>query len=133
MGVLCGCAEPGGLKVSGPAQSPSPGTSPVYVSEGAGLPPLRRPEAFTASGTVRLTGLRWESWGGSTAVGTGKVGGSWCLPSCGGKPYDARVTLGGLIRQDRSAYYSHAAVDVDGLSAEQHEELRDLWLHVPKR
>ncbi|RLU94641.1 hypothetical protein CTZ27_18170 [Streptomyces griseocarneus] len=133
VGLLCGCADPGGLKVSGPAQSPSAGTAPVYVSEGAGLSPLRRPEAFTATGTVRLTGLRWASWGGPTAEGTGKVGGTWCMPACAGKPYEARVTLGGLVRQERSAYYSRAVVDVDGLPAEQHEELRDLRLHVPQR
>ncbi|MEU2869818.1 hypothetical protein ABZ769_11515 [Streptomyces olivoreticuli] len=133
LGALCGCAEPGGLKVTGPAPSPSPGTGAVYVSEGAGLPALRRPAAFTASGTVRLTGLRWSTWGGATAEATGKVGGTWCAPACSTTPYAARVTLGGLVRQDRSAYYSRATVDVAGLSAEQRAELRDLRLHVPQR
>ncbi|MEV8479691.1 hypothetical protein [Streptomyces sp. NPDC051173] len=133
LGALCGCAEPDGLKVEGPAPSPSPGTGTVYVSEGAGRPPLRSPATFTASGTVRLTGLRWSSWGGSTAEGTGKVGGAWCAPGCATVPYDARVTLGGLVRQDRSAYYSRATVDVEGLPSEQRAELRDLRLHIPKR
>ncbi|MCD9144453.1 hypothetical protein [Streptomyces albireticuli] len=136
--LLCGCAEPGGLKVSGPAQSPPAATGgPVYVSEGPGKSPLRRPAALPVSETVRLAGLRWRTWGGATAVAVGRVEGAWCGPGCQEGPRRAKVTLSGLVRQDRSAYYSRATVEPGGLPAERSVPgpagLRDLRLHVPQR
>ncbi|MBB4894717.1 hypothetical protein FHS39_003775 [Streptomyces olivoverticillatus] len=132
-GLLCGCADPGGLKVAGPAQTPAATAGPVYVAQAAGEPPLRRPASLEIGGSVRLTGMRWRSWGGPTAEAVGGVSGGWCLPACRDKPYEVRVTLGGLVRQDRSAYYSRATIEAAALPPEQHNELRDLRLYVPRR
>ncbi|MET9416517.1 hypothetical protein ABZY03_20485 [Streptomyces klenkii] len=99
--LLSGCADPGGLEVSGPALSPSPGTDAVYVmggAEAADEPPLRRPAALTLSPAAALTELRWLSWGGPTAEAYGSVRGTWCRPACApDRPYAAKVTLGGLV------------------------------------
>ncbi|MEU7134698.1 hypothetical protein [Streptomyces sp. NPDC046261] len=124
-GLLCGCADPGGLKVAGPAHTPSPTAGPVYVVEGPGRPPLRGPASLEAGGSVRLTGLRWRSWGGPAAEATGTVS------SGRDTPYQARVTLSGLVRKDRSAYYSRATVVAAELPPERQRALRDLWLFVP--
>ncbi|WP_171166764.1 hypothetical protein [Streptomyces sp. I05A-00742] len=131
-GLVTGCAEPGGLEVSGPARSPAPAELPVRVSEGPGRPGLRRPATFEIAGTVRLTRLRWKSWGGPAAEAVGEVSGPWCGPSCRAR-HRARVSFSGRVGQDRHAYYSRVSVVVDGLPSEQHNELRELRLHVPKR
>ncbi len=142
--LLCGCADPGGLKVSGPAVTPNATPGPVYVAEGPGRPSLRRPATLDAGRSVRLADLRWRSWGGPTAEATGVVlPGDWCggvcrdakTPSAGGaagRTYKVRVTLGGLVRQDRSFYYGMAAVVVEGYPASQPDALRDLRLFVPR-
>ncbi|MEU4210208.1 hypothetical protein AB0F13_09470 [Streptomyces sp. NPDC026206] len=132
-GLLCGCADPGGLKVAGPAHTPTPTAAPVYVAEGPDRPPLRGPASLVIGDSVRLSGLRWRSWGGPTAEATGEVAGGWCGQACRDKPYKATVTLSGVIRQDRSAYYGRATVVAGGLPPEQHRELRDLRLFVPQR
>ncbi|CAM5515310.1 hypothetical protein [Streptomyces abikoensis] len=139
--LLTACADPGGLEISGPALSPSPGTEAVYVQGGgdaAGLPPLRRPAALTLSPGAALTELRWQSWGGPTAQAYGSVRGTWCRPACDpGRPYAAQVTLGGLVRsgdgEGAAAYYTRATVDPEGLPASLAHELRDLRLPVPPR
>ncbi|MEU1310302.1 hypothetical protein ABZ419_15590 [Streptomyces cinnamoneus] len=130
-GLLCGCADPGGLKVAGPAPTASATAGPVYVTEGPGKPALRGPASLEIGGSVRLTDLRWRSWGGATAEATGGVAGAWCLPGCRDTPYRARVVLSGVVRQERSAYYGRAAVVADGLPPEQSDELRGLRLFVP--
>ncbi|MEV4922106.1 hypothetical protein [Streptomyces roseoverticillatus] len=56
--LLSPCADRGGLEVSGPALSPSPGTDAVSVTEAADKPPLRRPAALTPSPGAALTELR---------------------------------------------------------------------------
>ncbi len=132
-GLLCGCADPGGLKVAGPAHTPTPTAGPVYVVEGPGRPPMRGPASLEIGGSVSLTDLRWRSWGGSTAEATGAVGGGWCKQACKDTPYKARVTLSGVVRKDRSAYYSRATVVAEDLPPEQQRDLRDLWLFVPGR
>ncbi|MCC3775572.1 hypothetical protein [Streptomyces sp. UNOB3_S3] len=129
--LLCGCSEPGGLQDAGPAQPPTALTGPVYAVEGPGKPSLRRPASFEAGESVRLTGLRWLSWGGPAAEATGEASGGWCLPACRARSYPAKVTFAGLVRKDRSAYYGRAVVVVDGLPPGQHNELRDLRLYVP--
>ncbi|MFI9720569.1 hypothetical protein ACIHFE_13070 [Streptomyces sp. NPDC052396] len=131
--LLTGCGDPAGLKITGPAASPATGPVTAFVVEGPGRPGLRRPASFEVGGTVRLTGLHWRSWDGPSAEATGEVSGTWCMPGCGTRPSRAEVKLTGLVRQDRSAYYSRAVVIADGLPPEQHNELRDLRLFVPKR
>ncbi|MBZ4321565.1 hypothetical protein [Streptomyces huiliensis] len=135
-GLLTGCAEPGGLKVSGPARTPAPVALPVHVSEGPGRPGLSRPATFEVAGTVRLTRLRWRTWGGPVAEAAGVVSGltgPWCAPVCGDRPREARVRFSGRVGQDRHSYYSRVSVLVVGLPPEQHTELRDLRLFVPER
>ncbi|MGI5338441.1 hypothetical protein ACQEVS_14070 [Streptomyces sp. CA-181903] len=132
-GLLTGCSEPGGLEVSGPARTPAPVAPPVRVSEGPGRPGLSRPATFEIAGAVRLTRLRWRSWGGPVAEAAGTVAGPWCVPVCGDRPREARVRFSGRVRQDRHSYYSRVSVLVDGLPPEQHNELRDLRLFVPER
>ncbi|MFI1255722.1 hypothetical protein ACH4U6_18355 [Streptomyces netropsis] len=129
---LCGCADPGGLKVSGPAQSPSVTSGPVFVAQAGPKPRLRRPESFDIGKDVTLTGLRWRTWGGPTAEATGEVAGARCAPACRDKPVKAEITFTGLVRHDRVGYYSRATVSARGLPPEQREELRDLRLLVPQ-
>ncbi|WP_424892015.1 hypothetical protein [Streptomyces sp. XH2] len=140
--LLTGCADPGGLEVSGPALSPSPGTGAVYVAEAADKPPVRRPAALTLSPGAALSELRWQSWGGPTAEAYGSVRGTWCRPACApDRPYAAKVTLGGLVRRaadgngddEGTAYYTRATVDPEGLPGSLAHELRDLRLPVPPR
>ncbi|MGK5637663.1 hypothetical protein ACSNOK_04990 [Streptomyces sp. URMC 126] len=132
-GLLTGCAEPGGLEVSGPARTPVPAALPVHVSEGPGRPGVSRPATFEVAGVVRLTRLRWRSWGGPAAEATGTVTGPWCAPACGDRPREARVRFSGRVGQDRHSYYSRVSVLVDGLPGGQYDELRDLRLFVPGR
>ncbi|GAA0475468.1 hypothetical protein ACFQ2B_12375 [Streptomyces stramineus] len=131
--LLCGCSDPGGLRVTGQAQQPTAGPGPVGVSEGPGKPSLRRPAAFAASAALGLSDLRWRSWGGPTAEGRGSVRGTWCLPECRDRPYRAKVTLSGLVRQGGAAYYSRVTVDAADLPTGRRTELRDVPLHVPER
>ncbi|MFI1969685.1 hypothetical protein [Streptomyces cinnamoneus] len=146
--TLCGCADAGGLKVSGPGLSPTPSAAPVFVAEAAGRPPLSRPAAFAPNDSVRLFDLRWRSWGGAIAEATGALAGAWCEPGCRDDPHPVRVTLSGLVRQDRSAYYSRAAVVFDtgtsggsaadprppaGITPKSRSALGDLRLFVPQQ
>ncbi|MBC2876059.1 MULTISPECIES: hypothetical protein [Streptomyces] len=132
-GLLAGCSEPGGLEVSGPARTPAPVALPVRVTEGPGRPGLSRPATFEIAGVVRLTHLRWRSWGGPVAEAAGTVTGPWCAAACGDGPREARVRFSGRVGQDRHSYYSRVSVLVDGLPPEQHNGLRDLRLFVPER
>ncbi|MFP3991896.1 hypothetical protein U9R90_31375 [Streptomyces sp. E11-3] len=105
-----GCAQPSGLHVQGDAMSPSAEVGPVYVADTRGKP-MRQPTAIALSGQVELAELRWADWGGATAVATGKLSGDWCRPECGDEPYEVTVTLSGLERQERIAYYRRATVE----------------------
>ncbi|MEU7582351.1 hypothetical protein AB0B50_32745 [Streptomyces sp. NPDC041068] len=108
--LVGGCSEPRGLHVEGPALEPSKVTGPVYLADALGEP-LQRPTKVGLTEFVTLTDLKWKDWGGPTARATGKVGGEWCLPGCADKPYDATLTLSGLERQERVAYYRRATVE----------------------
>ncbi|WP_199548036.1 hypothetical protein [Streptomyces sp. N35] len=110
--LLMACGRPDGLHVQGPAISPSPQKGPVYVADAMGQP-LRRPTSVGLSELVTVSDLKWSSWGGSTAVATGKLGGAWCLPGCEKELYDVTVTLSGLQQQERVAYYRRASVVPD--------------------
>ncbi|KNB54436.1 hypothetical protein AC230_00755 [Streptomyces caatingaensis] len=125
---LAACAEPGGLDVSGPAPVPTAAAvRSVQVCEGPGRPPLRRPAVLDIAGAVRLTGLRWASWGGPVAEATGDVAAGR------GRPLRARVRLDGLVEHEHRAYYGRASVTADGLPAARRAGLSDLRLFVPKR
>ncbi|QEU93804.1 hypothetical protein [Streptomyces kanamyceticus] len=108
--LVGGCAGPEGLRVEGSALQPSKVTGPVYVADAMGQP-LRRPTSVGLTEFVTVTGLSWRDWGGPTARATGRLGGEWCLPGCADKPYEATLTLSGLERQERVAYYRRATVE----------------------
>lgn len=108
--LVAGCAGPAGLRVEGAALQPSKVTGPVYVADAMGRP-LQRPTSVGLTEFVTVTGLSWRDWGGPTARATGKLGGEWCLPGCADKPYEATLTLSGLERQERVAYYRRATVE----------------------
>ncbi|WP_073768772.1 hypothetical protein [Streptomyces sp. CB02923] len=144
--LLSGCSDPRGLRVAGPAVSPSPPagpaevTDPVYVSDAARRP-LQRPASFALTDTVSLTGLRWTSWGDATAEATGGLSGMWCRPGCERQPYAVKVTLSGLFKQeqrdgrekqDRPAFYSRATLVSDRLPPQKAAELGRVSLHTPE-
>lgn len=106
---LSGCGGPGGLYVQGAAIRPSAVGGPVYVADVLGQP-LRRPTSVGLSDSVGLSGLRWAGWGGGTATATGRLSGDWCRPGCDKEPYEVTVTLSGLAKQERVAYYRRATV-----------------------
>ncbi|MEV5979179.1 hypothetical protein [Streptomyces sp. NPDC052114] len=108
--LVGGCGEPGGLRVEGPALRPSKVTGPVYLADAMGQP-LQRPTSVGLTESVVLSALSWKEWGGPTARATGELGGEWCLPGCADRPYAATLTLSGLERQERVAYYRRATVE----------------------
>ncbi|MDG4862067.1 hypothetical protein P8605_28395 [Streptomyces sp. T-3] len=108
--AVSGCDGPQGLHVQGPAISPSKVSGPVYVADSMGQP-LRRPTAIGLTEFVTVSELRWGSWGEGTAHATGMLSGQWCLPGCAEKPYEVKVTLSGLEKQERVAYYRRATVE----------------------
>ncbi|MFJ2772068.1 hypothetical protein [Streptomyces sp. NPDC087300] len=108
--LVGGCGGPEGLRVEGGALEPSKVTGPVYVADAMGQP-LQRPTGVGLTELVTVTGLSWRDWGGPTARATGKLSGEWCLPGCATKPYEATLTLSGLERQERVAYYRRATVE----------------------
>ncbi|MFE0173739.1 hypothetical protein ACFWZ2_15590 [Streptomyces sp. NPDC059002] len=108
--LVGGCGGPDGLKVEGPALRPSKVTGPVYVADAMGQP-LQRPTVVGLTEFVTVSGLKWRDWGGPTARASGKLSGQWCLPGCAKKPYEATLTLSGLERQERVAYYRRATVE----------------------
>ncbi len=59
---------------------------------------LFKPRSFLISGdsTLLVKHLRWRSWGGATAVGTGLAGFNYCVPDCAAGRFHffpARLTL----------------------------------------
>jgi hypothetical protein len=52
-----------------------------------------RPANLVLSEFTTARRVAWRSWGLRTAVGVGKISGTWCLPACRDKPYRATITL----------------------------------------
>ncbi|MYT30992.1 MULTISPECIES: hypothetical protein [unclassified Streptomyces] len=129
--VVAGCGGPDPLlRDEGPAVAPTARTGPVYAAGDAGRP-LQRPSSLPLGGSARLTGLRWESWGGATAVAGGGLVGDWCAPACVRRPYQVKVTLSGLQRQEGFAYYSSAGVVAPEVHGAKAAELGRVSLHLP--
>ncbi|NJQ05726.1 hypothetical protein [Streptomyces lonarensis] len=126
-----GCAADPGPHVEGPAPAVDRDSRPLYVSDAAGEP-LQRPERFAVTEFTSLTGLRWESWGESSARATGRVAGTWCLPECEGG-YAATVELSAPAVRERVAYYTRVTVDAEGLPPGHAAELAGLRLYAPFR
>ncbi|MFF3668360.1 hypothetical protein [Microtetraspora malaysiensis] len=94
----------------------SPTASPVYVRNLYGAEQGRddsSPENLVLSEFSSMNGITWTSWGPDQAVGTGALSGSWCLPGCTEKPYEATVTLSGVATVRGTRYFTQFAVDGD--------------------
>ncbi|MFF2810920.1 hypothetical protein ACFVT2_27840 [Streptomyces sp. NPDC058000] len=129
--VLTGCGGPAPLlRDQGPAVAPSARSGPVYAAGDAGRP-LQRPDSLPLGDSARLTGLRWKSWGGPTAVAGGGLVGDWCAPQCVRTPYRVTVTLSGLQQQQGFAYYSSAGVVAPEVHGAKAAELGRVSLHLP--
>ncbi|WP_433351459.1 hypothetical protein ACQP25_00090 [Microtetraspora malaysiensis] len=94
----------------------SPTTTPVYVNNLYGAEQGRddsSPANLVLSEFSSMSGITWTSWGPDQAVGTGGLSGSWCLPGCTEKPYEATVTLSGVTTVKGTQYFTQFAVDGD--------------------
>jgi hypothetical protein len=54
---------------------------------------LQQPEAMTLSEFSRAEDLEWETWGGSSAVATGRIDGMFCNSGCEGEAYEVTLVL----------------------------------------
>ncbi|GAA3071953.1 hypothetical protein GCM10017600_23930 [Streptosporangium carneum] len=129
--AVAGCGADGGVRVEGSAPPSTPPKGPVYVVAYPG-DPLRRPSRLALDEFNSVTGIRWESWGGESAVGTGELSGMWCLPGCQTTPYRGTITLSGLTWHERAGYYGRFTVSADGLPPGKARELTDRRLSVPE-
>lgn len=127
LAAVASCGADGGVRVEGTAPaSPKP---PVYVVVYMG-DAFQRPAAFALTEFSSITKVRWSSWGGETAVGTGEVSGTWCLPACETKGYPATITLSKIQWLERTGYYSRFTVTSPH---KLEEDLTDQRLEVPPR
>ncbi|MEE1754456.1 hypothetical protein [Streptomyces sp. SP18CS02] len=83
---------------------------------------------ITEHSTLRQ--LRWASWGGETAVATGRLTGMWCVPDCG-QGYPATVELTRLERLENVGYYTRASVRAPDVRQDSAENLHDVQLGHP--
>ncbi|WP_157878815.1 hypothetical protein [Streptomyces sp. CT34] len=130
--LVSGCAGPDGLlRDEGPAATRSTRAGSVYAADGTGRP-LQRPDSLPLGETAWLTGLRWTSWGGPTALASGGLSADWCAPECFRRPYDVKVTLSGLQRLPDFAYYSSAGVVAPRVHGERAAGLGRVSLRLPE-
>jgi hypothetical protein len=118
LAVLCLSAACGASPSSGTATA-----TPIYVFNFFGAEDGRtdqRPRDLVVSEFSTINGLTWQSWGPSRAVGMGKLSGTWCLPECLDKPYDARVTLSNVIPVKGQGYFTKYRIEAK-LPADQKE------------
>ncbi|MEU0519747.1 hypothetical protein [Streptosporangium sp. NPDC006007] len=73
----------------------------------------QRPENLVVSEFSSLRKVGWRSWGPDGAVGTGRLSGTWCLPTCRKTPYTATVTLGGVKKVRGKNYFTTFSIDGD--------------------
>jgi hypothetical protein len=113
LGLLCGCAAPGGLRVEGPARSS------VSVRQALVLDyinhPGSRPQTLWLDEVTAVVELRWSEWGGPQAVATGVLVPAECADlSCLGPQQPGRVSvrlvLDQSVQRGDTRYYSHAAL-----------------------
>ncbi|MCZ0970636.1 hypothetical protein O1L55_02170 [Streptomyces albulus] len=130
--VLTGCGGPSPLlRDEGHRWRRPPRRAAARSTRRGGREPLQRPDALPLGDTARLTGLRWKSWGGPTAVAVGGLVGDWCAPQCVRTPYEVTVTLSGLQRQLGFAYYASAGVVAPEVHGAKAAELGRVSLHLP--
>jgi hypothetical protein len=117
LGLLYGCASPGGLRVEGPAR-PSVSVRQVLVLD-YGNHPGAQPPTLWLDEVTAVVELRWSGWGGPQAAATGVLVPAECAePSClraqqpGGVP--VRLVLDQPVQRGDTRYYSHAALTQSG-------------------
>jgi hypothetical protein len=69
--------------------------------------------ALSADGTLEVTGVTWQAWGGSRATGSGTAEYHGCTPSCGAaRTHHAPVAI--TLSNPRTCkgrrYYTHVAL-----------------------
>ncbi|WP_067179959.1 hypothetical protein [Microtetraspora niveoalba] len=73
----------------------------------------QRPPALVLSEFSTVDGMSWQSWGPGRAVGVGRLSGTWCLPQCQDRPYDATVTLSNVAPYKGDGYFTRYAVKAE--------------------
>ncbi|WP_283139061.1 hypothetical protein [Rhizohabitans arisaemae] len=129
--LLAGCGDASGIRVEGPAPSPPKQIGPVYVNAYLGHP-LQRPKGFALTEFTSIGKLRWNSWGGETAVGVGQISGSWCIPGCQERGIPATITLSQITWRERVGYYSRFTLDAPSLPKDADPDLQNSALFVPE-
>ncbi|MFD0886613.1 hypothetical protein ACFQ08_18865 [Streptosporangium algeriense] len=92
-----------------PVSHEVPQTGQVYVMNLYGAEegrPARRPANLVASEFSTLKEITWRSWGPEKAVGGGSLSGTWCLPGCRTKPYEATITLSRARKIGEKRYFT---------------------------
>ncbi|WP_066361086.1 hypothetical protein [Herbidospora mongoliensis] len=122
--VACGSATPpDGIPSPTPPAASTPSAQDVYVLNFFGDEqgsPAQKPADLVISEFSTMNKLRWDKWGPDNAVGHGMLTGSWCLPDCLEKPYEAKVTLATpTSRQGRTFFTSYTIEPGDLQSAQE--------------
>lgn len=78
-----------------------------------------RPRDLVLSEFTTLNAMTWRSWGPARAVGTGRLSGSWCLPTCSDAPYQATVTLSHVVPARGKGYFTRYEITAAGLPRDQ--------------
>ena len=66
--------------------------------------------ALSADGTLEVSNIQWNSWGGPIATGSGEAEYHGCIPYCGTAPvhYDAvKIRLSNIRQCSGRAFYTH--------------------------
>ncbi|MQA96582.1 MAG: hypothetical protein GEV11_18745 [Streptosporangiales bacterium] len=87
---------PSTMDDSAPTPKPTSTDGSTYVFNTAGEEqgfPDRMPKRMTVSEFTTFTSLSWSAWTDDTAVGEGRVQGTWCLPDCADRGYPADLRL----------------------------------------
>jgi len=106
--LLAGCG-----KASISTQSSS---GPIYVSA-CGYGENQKPDGITlacADGGISVDGMKWNSWGGDSAAGTGIFHRNLCEPSCADGTYievPVKVTVSVPILVKKKMMYSQVYLE----------------------
>ena len=112
---------------TGPESTPSTPSKQIFASQTVMLATLgsgalvERPRhlGLSGDGTGEMRRIRWTSWGGSTAVGHGRLGVNDCVPDCADGTFtwrDAEITLSNVGKC--RGYRVYLDFSVDGAQSE---------------
>ncbi len=110
----------------------TPIETPIYVLNLYGDENGRsdqRPQALVLSEFSTVNGISWQKWGPGGAVGVGRLSGTWCLPQCQDRPYEATVTLSAVTPFKGNGYFTKYAIKADLPAAQK--EMADLKGALP--